>query len=162
MNIYNNPYYSCTPSTTNPYVDMVLFKTATSEFAQKTQKAFLFDRASYVTGTIPYILGLEQSKPAKFYTQIMNEVEADPKKYNCTKKELQTAYGVTFEVLNAISSTYSKTRNVHEAVLKFGIVLLNDKFFEDASNDTINKAYFVAGIQAMSAHLKKLKSLIMK
>ena len=91
----------------------------------------------------------------------MNEVEADPKKYNCTKKELQTAYGVTFEVLNAISSTYSKTRNVHEAVLRFGVVLLNDKFFEDASNDTINKAYFVTGMQAMSAHLSKLKRIIM-
>lgn len=159
MNITNNPNYSCVTSRTNPYLDTITFKRATTALAKQMQTTFLIDRLSCVTNAVPYILTCGGGQPSAFYTQIMNEVSASPAKYNCTKPELQRAYGITFETISNIGAAYNKTRTISEAIFENGVILLNDKLFEDASNGKINKLLFVDGIKKMSVNLNQYKNL---
>lgn len=162
MNINNNPNYTCVTSSNNPYVDAVSFKPAASVLAKQMQTSFLIDRLSCVTGTVPYILTIGGGKPAPFYTQIMDEVATCPTKYNCTEQELRRAYGITFEIISAIGAAYNKTKTINDAIFKYGVILLNNKFYEDASNNRVNKSYFVDGIKKMSADLNKYRNIILQ
>lgn len=157
MNIINNPNYTCTTDKRNPYLDTITFKPAATALARQMQISFLIDRLSCVTSAVPYILTVGDGKPTAFYTQIMNEVANNPKKYNCTQQELRTSYGVTFEIINAIGAYYNKNRNVNEFIFKYGVTVLNDKFFEAASNGRLNYILFVDGMKKMGEDLYKYK-----
>lgn len=159
MNITKNPYYSCITSKENPYLDIISFKAATSEIIKNMQVPFLFDRLMSVINSVPYIVGIPDGKkqPAVFYTEIMKDIESNPARYNYDKKELQRAYNITFEVINSISSAYKKSARVDEELFNCNLLLLNNVFLDDASNYSINKAYFVDGIVKMSKNLAQFK-----
>ena len=161
MTITNNPNYTCVTSNTNPYLDVITFKRVSTALAKQMQITFFFDRASCVTNSVPYIVSCGDGKPSPIYTQVMNEVSAFPSKYKCTKQELEEAYKITFKILNAISVKYSNSKTIYDDIFKGGVVLLNDRFFEDVCNGKLNKLYFVNGMKIMATYLNKYKSIIL-
>lgn len=158
MNITNNPNYYCQTSKKNPYLDTLTFKRASTPLAKQMQITFLLDRISNVTNTVPYIVTNGNGKPTAFYSFIMNEVAVNPKKYGCTKRELESAYLTTFNVLNSIGLSYKNTKTINKLVFDYGVTILNDKYFEDASNGRINPIYFVDGMKKMGDDLYKFKA----
>ena len=158
MNITNNPNYTCITSKANPYLDTITFKPAASSSVLRMQVAFLFDRICFVTNAVPYIVSSGDGKPSAIYAQAMSEVMNNPKKYNCTKQELEKAYQTTFQILNTLGKSYMNDNSVNAYVLKFGVTVLNEKFFEDVSNGRLNIALFIDGMKKMGTDLYKYKS----
>ena len=161
MTVTNNPNYTCVTSKTNPYLDVITFKQVSTAIARQTQIVFFFERASCVTNSVPYIVSCGDGKPSPIYTQVMTEVSAYPSKYNCTRQELEQAYKITFQILNAISVKYSNSKTIYAEIFKGGVVLLNDKFFEDVSNGKLNKLYFINGMKIMADYLNKYRSILL-
>lgn len=159
VTITNNPNYNCVTSRENPYLDTVTFKTVTTALAKQMQTTFLLDRLCCVTNTIPYILTSGNRQPSAFYNWIMNEVANNPKKYNCTRQELTKAYNNTFEILSIINASYRKNRKINDVFFKYGMTVLNDKYFEDVSNGKLNAVYFVDGMKKMANDLYKFKTI---
>ena len=160
MTITNNPHYSCVTSKTNPYLDIIAFKPAATAIAKQMQITFFFDRASYVTNSVPYIVSCGDGKPSPIYTKAINEVAAYPSKYKCTKQELETAYKITFRVINAVSVKYANSKTIYDDIFQKGAVLLNEKFFEDVTNGKLNISYFIDGMKTMGNDLNKYLGII--
>lgn len=158
MNITNNPNYNCETSKKNPYLDTITFKRVSTPLAKQMQITFLLDRISYVTNSVPYIVSSGNGKPSAFYSLIMNEVAANPKKYGCTKQELENAYLTTFKVLNSIGVSYKNSKTIDKLIFDYGVTVLNDKYFEDVCNGKVNTFYFVDGMKKMGDNLYKFKS----